>query len=86
MVVMQRVIYVSVFYVRNKYSVHAEKCAIMQVKNKHRLQYCKIVIVKINNRNIDFATPCEMCQKLLKKYKITKIYSVVNDKLVRISQ
>lgn len=79
-----QVIYGRVFYVRNRYSVHAEKCAIMQTKNKAQLKYCKIIIVKLHNDGIDYATPCEMCQKLLNKYKIDKIYSMLNGKFVRV--
>ena len=40
--------------------------------------------IKINNNNIEYATPCDMCQKLLNKYQIRKIYSIINGKLIRI--
>ena len=74
---------VSVFYRANTFSIHAEKNAIMQVKNKHRLRFCKIIIIKITNGIISYATPCQMCIKLLKKYGLTKIYTIDNGKIVK---
>jgi cytidine deaminase len=62
-----------VFYEAKKYSVHAEKSAIMKVKNKHILKFCKIYIIKIKNNCIEHANPCEMCSKLLTKYGLQKV-------------
>ena len=59
-----------VFYEANKYSTHAEKSALQQVRNKSILKYCKAYIIKIKNNEIVQANPCEMCCKLLKKYGI----------------
>lgn len=65
----------SVFYEANKYSTHAEKDAIRKIKNKHILRECKVYIIKIKNNELEHATPCQMCCNLLKKYKVTKIFS-----------
>lgn len=62
-----------VFYELNKYSVHAENEAIRKIKNKNILKECKIFIGKITNGEISQATPCDMCNKLLKKYGVKKI-------------
>jgi deoxycytidylate deaminase len=61
-------------YETNKYSIHAEKDAIMKVKDKNILKYCKIYIVKIKNGQLEQGIPCPMCYNLLKKYNINKIY------------
>ena len=61
-------------YETNKYSIHAEKDAIMKVKDKNILKYCKIYIVKIKNDKLEQGIPCPMCYNLLKKYNINKIY------------
>ena len=61
-------------YESNKYSIHAEKDAIMKIKNKNILQYCKIHIVKIKNGKLEQGIPCPMCYNLLQKYNINKIY------------
>lgn len=60
-------------YKPNKYSVHAERNAIMSVKNKHILPKCKILIIKIKQNEISPATPCSVCQELLDKYKLKAI-------------
>lgn len=78
------VIYVSVFYVANKYSVHAEKDAIMKFKNKNNLKYAKIIIVKLINNKLCPAKPCKMCMKLLEKYNMFRIYSIQDDKIIKI--
>ena len=67
-----QVIVHSVFYEPYKYSIHAEKDAIMNVKNKKILNKCKIVIVKISDGKIINCGPCKMCKELLCKYKITE--------------
>ena len=65
-------------YQHNKYSIHAEKDAIMKIKDKNILKDCKIYIIRINNdMNIHQGIPCEMCNKLLNKYNIYKIESII---------
>jgi cytidine deaminase len=75
---------ISVFYEAYKYSIHAERQAIMSVRNKKLLPKSKIVIVRLNNGNIVQAKPCEMCQHLLNKYKLNKICTLCEDKIVKI--
>lgn len=62
-----------VFYETNKYSIHAEKDAIMKIKNKNILPKCNIYVGKIKNNKLEFAMPCEVCKNLLNKYNIKKI-------------
>ena len=59
-----------VFYEPNKYTVHAEKDAILKVRDKSILRKCKIYIGRYKYGKIEMAQPCPMCQKLLKKYKL----------------
>jgi cytidine deaminase len=67
------------------HSIHAEKKAIINAKNKQILHECIIIIIKLVNNIISFTTPCDMCKKLLHKYNITKIYSInSNFKLIRL--
>lgn len=61
------------FYKLNKYSVHAENDAIRKIKNKHILKECKIFIGKIVNNEISRCLPCDMCNKLLRKFGAVKI-------------
>lgn len=56
----------------------------MNVKNKSILPECKIVIIKISNGEIACTHPCEMCKKLLNKYKLNNIHTIINDKMVKI--
>jgi deoxycytidylate deaminase len=63
-----------VFYEANKYTCHAEKDAILKIKDKNILKKCKIYIGRYKYGTIETATPCSMCTKLLKKYGIKKIY------------
>lgn len=65
-----------VFYEASKYSTHAEKDAIKKVKNKNILKYCKFFVVKIRDGDIVQATPCDMCNDLLKKYGVQKICNI----------
>ena len=65
-----------VFYEAYKYSIHAEKNAIISVKNKNILSKSKIIIVKIINDKISYTNPCKMCSKLLNKYKLSRICSI----------
>ncbi len=71
-----------VFYEVYKHSIHAEKKAIMSVKDKTMLANSKLIVIKITNNKVSFTTPCDMCQRLLNKYKIPKICSMYNEKIV----
>lgn len=72
------IIYSRVFYEQNKYSTHAEKNALFQIKDKNILRMCKIYIIKIRNNEITQSIPCDACAKLLKKYGVKKIYTDLN--------
>lgn len=43
-----------------------------------------MIIIKLSNGIPSYAKPCEMCYKLLNKYKINKLYSIENNKIVKI--
>ncbi len=73
----------SVFYEAYKYGIHAEKQAIMSVRNKNLLSESKIIIVRLNNGSIVEAKPCVKCQNLLDKYKLSKICTLCGDKVVK---
>jgi len=64
-----------VFYEPYKYSTHAEKNAIISVKNKTLLKYCKIYIIKLSSDNIEIGIPCHKCEKLLLKYRAKICYT-----------
>ena len=68
-------------YETYKHSIHAERNAIMNVKDKTILSSSKIIIIRLHDGNIVQAKPCEMCKNLLDKYKLYKIYTIVKDKL-----
>jgi hypothetical protein len=59
-----------VFYVPNRYTIHAEKDAIRKIKNKNILSECKIYIGRIINNKIENSGPCSMCSDLICKYKL----------------
>jgi hypothetical protein len=63
----------SVFYEANKYTVHAERCCIMnrEYKSKKILNKCKMIVVKITKGEPKITGCCDMCTKLVNKYKIT---------------
>jgi len=67
------VIYIAVPYEANKYSCHAERDAIMKIKNKNILKSCKVYIGRIKNGMLESAVPCNMCSKLLDKYGVKQI-------------
>ena len=73
----------SVFYEAYKHSIHAEKNAIMNVRNKNLLPSSKIVIVRLNDGKIVQAKPCEMCQNLLNKYKVSKVCTLYGNKIIK---
>lgn len=74
----------SAFYEAYKYSTHAEKNAIMSVRNKKLLPSSKIVIVRLRDGEIVEAQPCVMCQNLLSKYKMNNICTLCGDKIKKI--
>ena len=59
----------------------SERNAIMNVKDKNMLSSSKIVIVRLNDGNIVPAKPCEMCKRLLNKYKLGKVCTLYEDKI-----
>lgn len=69
-------------YETYKHSIHAEKNAIMNVKDKTKLSSSKIVIIRLSDGNIVQAKPCDMCKNLLDKYKLCKIYTLYEDKII----
>ena len=73
---------ISVFYEAYKYGIHAEKNAIMSVKDKSLLSKSKIVIIRLKDGNIVEASPCQKCKKLLDKYKVSKICTLCDGKIV----
>ena len=64
---------ISVFYEANKYTVHAERCCLMnrEYKTKKLLNKCKMIVVKITNGEAEVTGCCEMCTRLVNKYKIS---------------
>ena len=64
----------AVFYVPNRYTIHAEKDAIRKIGNKNILPECKIYIGRIINNKIQNAGPCQMCSNLIQKYDGNKIW------------
>jgi cytidine deaminase len=61
------------FYEINKFSIHAEKCSIMSVRNKQLLKKSKILVVKLIDHKPVVWTCCSMCTNLLKKYNLKTI-------------
>jgi deoxycytidylate deaminase len=60
-------------YIPNKYSIHAEKDAILKIKDKSVLKNCKIYVIRLKNpRSKSIITEngvmCDMCNHLIKKY------------------
>lgn len=68
-----------VFYVANKYSIHAEQSCINKVKNKNILRHCKLILVCVSNIGIlKECKPCHMCWHIVNKYKIKKVITFHN--------
>jgi deoxycytidylate deaminase len=70
------VCYIVVPYEANKYTCHAEKDAIMKIRNKTLLKDCKVYVGRIKYGMIETATPCNMCGKLLNKYGVKRTYRI----------
>lgn len=66
--------------VHDKKTLHAELAAILNIKNKARLNGASIVVYREQrNGNTGLAKPCESCQKILKRYGINHlIYTTYN--------
>ncbi len=64
----------AVFYVPNKYTIHAEKDAIRKIKDKTILPECKIYIGKIIDNEMKPCGPCAMCSELIQKFNCNKIW------------
>ena len=57
----------------NKFSRHAEQNCISNCKNKEIIKKCIMILVRISeNPNV---YPCNMCQHIINKYKVKKLYS-----------
>lgn len=60
-----------VFYVANKYSIHAEHDCIRKVKNKKLLRKCTLILVCLGyDDNLKLCKSCDACQHIINKYKI----------------
>ena len=55
----------------------------MNVKNKSLLSKSKIVIIRLKDGIIVETSPCEMCKNLLDKYKVSKICTLCDGKIVK---
>lgn len=65
-------------------STHAEQDAILQVRNKIDLTGCKIYVARIRpptspNGKVGMSEPCNICQKVLVAYAISKAYFTIDD-------
>ena len=54
----------------------------MSVKDKSMLANSKLIVIKITDNKVSFTTPCDMCQKLLNKYKVQRICSIQDEKII----
>ena len=67
-----------VFYTPNKYTTHAEVDCIMKMKDKRILKRCSMLIVRLDkNDNCTSCGPCKCCGKIINKYGIKKIYTII---------
>lgn len=68
-----------VFYVANKYSIHAEQNCISKVKNKAILKQCTLILVCPSCKGtLIECKPCDMCWHIINKYKINRVITVHN--------
>jgi hypothetical protein len=68
------VIVISMFYVANKYSIHAEQNCIQRCKNKNILKECTLILVKLNSKKqLVKCESCDKCCHVINKYKIKKV-------------
>ena len=69
---------INVPYEANKYSIHAEQNCISKYKNKKILKYCTLILVTIKNNKLNKCCPCDMCNHIIKKYKVRKVINYYN--------
>lgn len=68
-----------VFYVANKYSIHAEQNCIRKCKNKAIIRHCTLILVTVSGNNkLKYCEPCHMCAHIIKKYKVRKVINYHN--------
>ena len=65
-------------------STHAEQAAILQVRNKIDLTGCKIYVARIrppksDHGKVGMSAPCNICQRVLGAYGISKAYYTIDD-------
>lgn len=64
------------------HSVHAEMDALMKVPRRLRRKPMSIVVVRVaGDGHLRLSRPCPICQKLLEKFRITKVYYSENGSL-----
>ena len=64
-------------------SLHAEMNAIFKIKNKEKLEGATVLVYREDrNGHLAMSRPCEMCQKLLQRYKVKKVIYTTNNGLV----
>jgi cytidine deaminase len=61
----------SAFYVPKRYTIHAEQDCISKCPKK---LIGKATLLLVRESCADKISPCEMCKKLINKYKIKNIY------------
>lgn len=59
---------------RKRYPIHAEQCCVMHCHNKAILRECDIHLVRLSSDgSAKWGMPCEMCTKILNKYKVRRV-------------
>ena len=61
----------SVFYASKRYTIHAEQDCISKCSKK---LISKATMILVRETCVKEIGPCEMCKKLIKKYKIKNVY------------
>jgi tRNA(Arg) A34 adenosine deaminase TadA len=68
-----------VFYVPNRYAIHAEQDCINKFlkrygNQKHIFKECTLFLIKMNQQNeLIKCEPCSMCQGIINKYGIDRV-------------
>jgi len=76
-------------YVHNKYSVHAEQDCINGFlrkygKNRKLLKNITLVLIKMDKKGeLIMCEPCKNCDRIIRKYGITKVRVVYERELIR---
>lgn len=55
----------------NKHTIHAEQDCIRKCP-RNIISKCTMILVKLTH--LDNVAPCQMCDKLIKKYKIKRVH------------